>query len=266
MMQVAWITDIHLNFLDAQDIQRFCQGLADQRPDAVLVGGDIGEADTITGYLSALEDACPCPIYFVLGNHDFYGGSIAGVRAEAKACADRSSRLYWLPDACIVPLTQATCLIGHGTWADGRLGNYQASDVMLNDYFLIQELTGLDARTRLEKLHHLGDEAVAHFRRLLPQALERFRHVLVLTHVPPFRAACWHEGRISNDDYLPHFSNKAVGDVLFEAMQVYPHCRMTVLCGHTHGSGTADILPNLHVKTGGAEYGKPCLQEILAIE
>jgi hypothetical protein len=32
----------------------------------------------------------------------------------------------------------------------------------------------------------------------LPAALGRFRHVVVLTHVPPFREACWHEGRISD--------------------------------------------------------------------
>ena len=48
------------------------------------------------------------------------------------------------------------------------------------------------------------------------QALERFEHVLVLTHVPPFREACWHEGRISGDDYLPYFACKATGDVLLD--------------------------------------------------
>ena len=41
---------------------------------------------------------------------------------------------------------------------------------------------------------------------------------------------------------------------------------MTVLCGHTHGSGEAQILPNLRVLTGGAVCGKPWVQRVLEIE
>jgi hypothetical protein len=41
---------------------------------------------------------------------------------------------------------------------------------------------------------------------------------------------------------------------------------MSVLCGHTHGAGEARILPNLDVKTGGAEYGGPSLQELLFVQ
>ena len=37
---------------------------------------------------------------------------------------------------------------------------------------------------------------------------------------------------------------------------------MTVLCGHTHGEGQAQILPNLKVLTGGAKYGEPRVQRV----
>jgi len=40
---------------------------------------------------------------------------------------------------------------------------------------------------------------------------------------------------------------------------------MVVLCGHTHSSGETQILPNLFVKTGRAEYGAPELQEIINV-
>ena len=79
----------------------------------------------------------------------------------------------------------------------------------------------------------------------------------MLTHVPPFREACWHRGQISDDDWLPHFACRAVGEVLVEAMAAHPECEMTVLCGHTHSPGEAQVLPNLRVLTGGAEYGRP---------
>jgi hypothetical protein len=45
-----------------------------------------------------------------------------------------------------------------------------------------------------------------------------------------------------------------------------PDRQMTVLCGHTHGSSEAEILPNLRVLTGGAVYGNPCVQRLLLVD
>jgi Icc-related predicted phosphoesterase len=189
----------------------------------------------------------------------------------------------WLPDAGVIRLTNDTSLVGHGGWGDGRAGNFLESRVRLNDFRFIDDLRAWrdnsdrtpDAGLRefvpyeqqlLDKLHSLGDEAAAHFRTVLPQALEQSRHVVVLTHVPPFREACWHAGHVSNDQWAPHFTCVAVGVVLREFMERHPDCRMTVLCGHTHSPGRVQILDNLVVLTGGAEYGKPVVQETLNIE
>ncbi len=174
---------------------------------------------------------------------------------------------YWLPDAGIVPLTDETCPVGHDGWGDGRLGDCRGSHVMLNDFGPIAEFGGFDGDTaaRLAKLHALGDAAAAHFRAVLPDALTRFRHVVVATHVPPLREACWHEGKTPGEDWLPSFSCKAVGDVLAEAMSAAPNRTMTVLCGHTHGGGEGRLLSNLRALTGGAKYGLPEVQDILAI-
>lgn len=101
---------------------------------------------------------------------------------------------------------------------------------------------------------------------MLPQACERSKKVIVLTHVPPFREATWHEGHVSNDDWLPYFSCKAVGDVLVKVMESRPDCHLTVLCGHTHGGGVATILPNLQVITGAAVYGHPKIQQMIEVE
>jgi len=52
-----------------------------------------------------------------------------------------------------------------------------------------------------------------------------------------------------------------VGEVLERIMREHPDHTLTVLCGHTHGKGKAAIFPNLRVKTAGAKYGKPRLQD-----
>lgn len=267
-MKLAWLTDIHLNFLRPAALEAFLASLADIEADAFLLGGDIGEANDVALFLNQIDTAVQRPVYTVLGNHDFYRGTIAGVRAKVRQLSAALPNLHYLPDAGVMPITDTSCLVGHDGWGDGRLGDYFGSDVMLNDFGLIGEFGGFwePKPERLAKLHALGDEAAAHLRAVLSDALTRFRHVIVLTYVPPFREACWHEGKLSDDNWLPFFTCKAVGDVLEEAMRNTPDRRMTVLCGHTHGSGEADILPNLRVLTGGAVYGKPSVQRVIEVE
>jgi Icc protein len=182
--------------------------------DTILLGGDIGEAPDVEEHLEYLEARLGLPLYFVLGNHDFYRGGIARIRAAIGTLCARSPQLVYLTWAGAVGLMPETGLVGHDGWADGRFGDYDRSEDVLNDYLLIEELADLEKGDRQDWLQALGDEAAAHLRTVLPEALARFRRLIVLTHVPPFREACWHRGRISDDEWLPHFSCKAVGEAL----------------------------------------------------
>ncbi len=265
-LRLAWCTDIHLDFLEDAGIERLCEDILGKNPDAVLLGGDISVAPRLEEHLSFLEMRLRQPIYFVLGNHDFYGSSIDRVRAGVRRLCRASQWLRWLPDEGVIELSAKTALIGHDGWGDGRLGAGSGSRVLLTDFYAIEDLTGLEDRDRFARLAELGDEAAAHFRRALPEALDRFDRVVLLTHVPPFRESCWHEGRISSDDFLPHFTCKAVGDTLREVMESRRDRELMVLCGHTHGRGEVEILPNLKVVTGGAEYGKPEVQRLIEIQ
>jgi len=265
-LRLAWVTDIHLNFVPTIERSQFYKWIRAENPDALLLGGDIGEADSATRFLAEVAAALRVPIYFVLGNHDFYHGSITAVREAVARKAAFSQWLRWLPLSGVVPLTDNTALIGHDSWADGRLGDFFRSDVMLNDYVLIRELRGLSKQEIYAKLNALGDEAAEFLEKLAAEALALRRNVIVLTHVPPFRESCWHEGQISNDDWLPHFACRAASDRLAALMSAHPNHTMTVLCGHTHSSGVARILPNLVVHTGGAQYGKPAIQQVLELE
>lgn len=264
MKRLAWATDIHLNFVDAAGFERFCDELLAPEPDVVLVAGDIAEAPSIEDALVSLEEALQRPIYFVLGNHDSYRGSIADVRQRVAALCRQSRHLHWMNDETVVPLGPATALVGHDGWGDGRLGNGTESRVVLNDFLLIDELSAVwpDAR---ELLAALGDQAMRHFARVVPLALRTHEQVIVLTHVPPFREACWHEGNVSDDEWLPYFTCDAAGRALEAAMRAAPRRSMTVLCGHTHSAGAVQILPNLSVVTGGADYGRPAVQGVMEI-
>jgi len=266
MTRVAWCTDIHLNFAKPAALTDFWQQLQGSRADFVLVGGDIGEATDVVHYLDLLGRHMESPICFVLGNHDFYFGSIQGVRVVVRQACAADPRLVYLTDGAILELTPNTALIGHDGWADGRVGNYDQSTVMLNDYRLIRELAGVNKGQRLPLLQFLGDEAAAAVRRVLPAALERYESVIFLTHVPPLREACWHEGSISDDEWSPHFTCQAVGTAMLDIMRAHPHRQLKVLCGHTHSAGETHPLPNFTILTGAATYGFPALNRIFDLE
>ncbi len=265
-MRVIWLTDLHLNFLAAEKRVDFLRHVQDAHPDAVLISGDIGEARDVLHFLGQIDAAWPCPVYFVLGNHDFYFGSIAEVRQRVADLCEDHPRLKYLTQCGVEPLTQSVGLIGHDGWADARLGDYERSLVMLNDYALIAELAGYSKQERRSVLQAMGQEAAGQVREKLCAAVERYSRIFLVTHVPPFREACWHEGRTSDDEWLPHFSCHAVGEAILEVMSGQPDCRLTVLCGHTHGAGETYPLSNVHVLTGGALYGAPEIQRVFELD
>jgi Icc protein len=254
-MRLAWLSDIHLNFHEPDAIRAFVEQIRAANPDGVIISGDIGESPTLTQYLAYLENTLATPIYFVLGNHDYYHGSFSGVRIRVTAQVMRSARLRWLPTEGIVRLTANTALIGHGGWADGRCGDFVNSTMQLNDHVLITELVAAKTPLKLMAvLNRLGDDCVADLAPKLVTAMQSYANVVLVTHVPPFREAALYRGQPSNENALPHYTNGALGNMLREVCAQYPKSHVTVLCGHTHGGGHLNIPPNLTVRVATADY------------
>lgn len=264
--RLTWVTDPHLDHASRAHTLRFVESLAAAEGDAVLLTGDIGTARTIERWLVHMRDAVRKPIYFVLGNHDFYGSGTVQVRgAVSRLCAE-SAGLTYLWDSSAIALSDKTALVGVDGWGDARYGNWSTTDVNLSDFRLIDDLVWSNVRPLvIEKLRGFGDDSSHRLRTTLASALATHETVIVATHVPPFAEAAWHEGKRSEDDWVPYFACKAVGDVLLEAAEANPHRHLLVLCGHTHGAGEVRMRPNLQVITGGAVYGQPEIQRTLEI-
>lgn len=95
-MNLAWLTDVHLNFLDANERKKFYQEIINTSSDGVLLSGDIAEAPSIKNILQELSNFIKKPIYFILGNHDYYRGQINEVRCEMTRLTESSEHLFWL--------------------------------------------------------------------------------------------------------------------------------------------------------------------------
>ncbi len=263
MKRFAWLTDIHLNFLPTYEVDEFLAPLAAQRLDGVLIGGDIAEATDVVDYLERIDDRLQTEIYFVLGNHDYYSGRIGRCASKSGTLCATRPRLHYLSDRRRAGAGDWVGLVGHDGWADARLGNYEKSVVSMQDFRLIGDFVGLGKQAASAEAACLGRRSGRRiFAGCLPEALDEFQQVVLLTHVPPLREACWHQGRTSDDDWAPFFTCRAVGDAILQIMPDYPQRRLTVLCGHTHGEGICQPLPNVEILTGGAEYGQPAVQRL----
>ena len=263
MGTLAWITDPHLNFLDEAKLQRFLTELAQHSVDGLVITGDIAEAPSVIEYLQRLDAALPFPVWIVLGNHDFYRGSIAATRKAVTELSVRAARVRYLTASHVISLSHKTALVGHDGWADGRCGSFLNSPIRLNDYHLIQDLACKSKAETLKRLMTLGDEAADHLLKVITEALTTHEEVIVATHVPPYGGACWHEGQAICNEWTPHFTCLATGWAMNEVMAEFPNKHLRVLCGHTHSRGSFQAAENIVVQTGGAVYGKPALQPVI---
>jgi predicted MPP superfamily phosphohydrolase len=116
-MRLAWLTDIHLNFVDAVNRRHFLETIESQA-DSFAISGDIAESPSIIGVLTEMKEILQKPIYFVLGNHDFYRGSIEKTRGEVAKLAEQCELLTYLTATGVVELSRQTALVGHDGWAD----------------------------------------------------------------------------------------------------------------------------------------------------
>lgn len=266
-MNLCWLTDIHLNFLSEKERQFFYKQVADKHSDAVLMTGDIADAPSLSLVLLEMVQEWQKPIYFVLGNHDYYHSEICEVKSEIRELCSRHSLLHWLSAKKMVRLNEYTILLGQDGWADGRYGDYQNSPIVLNDSRLIYDLFQkaiLDKNQLLKKMQELSDlDAKALHANLTSSMTKGVKKIIILTHVSPFEGSCWHEEKISNPDWMPFFTSKAMGDVILPIAKANPSVDYLVLCGHTHSCGIYQPLPNLLIKAGKAQYYKPEIQEVI---
>jgi len=264
-MKLDWITDPHLDHLRSEEeLLKFVQELHDRDSDALLVTGDIAESKTIYDFLGILSGAYQRPIYFVLGNHDYYGAWMKQTqqRVQSVCKAVPKGILNWMPDAGAVLLERGVAIVGHDGMYDGREGT-PGMEMSMTDFFLPHGIFDLadalnhGARHLFDRLEEIAAESATHITSCAKKAVAQgAKKVIILTHVPPFLKASYFRGRPSDMKSRPWYVNKTLGEALLELAEEYRKVRFVVLAGHTHGERAVGIRENLFVQVGAARYGK----------
>lgn len=261
---ILWLSDLHLERAPRERIGTLLDKIAGIRSSALIITGDISSAPHLASHLRELSAASgPRPIYFILGNHDYHHGSIESVDREIAGVCRSVKNLHHLRGDEIIPLSQNTALVGHRGWADARAGWGSQTIIGSRDHNRIGEFRKLSRVEIFAKMETLGQETATAFRRTLPYALSRYRHVVIATHVPPFPDTAHFNGQRCGPAHQPHFTNVSAGMALVGITRNFPHRRVTVLAGHTHNPAHIRILNNLEARVGGAQTGYPGIQDVL---
>ena len=277
-MRLAWATDIHLDMTD--DTIGKVQALAHESRDAdiVLITGDISVSNMVIQHLSLLEQTIGKQIYFVLGNHDYYGSSFESVRKSVNDFCNSSSYLRYMSSVPFIRLQPGISLVGHDGWYDAQNGNPHSNMLLMNDWLKISDFNAalrgaaggqvLNKNVIIEVSRKQAQQASIHIANGIKAVVKDSNHIIVMTHVPPFKESFNSMEKYSGmsvNDVLPWYTCKLLGDTLMAAAKTYPHVKFTVLSGHAHSHYDDDLLNNLNVKVGHAVYKHPRVTHLMSI-
>ena len=251
--RIAWFTDVHFETLTREAVQEYLETNATRRFDVALLGGDIGKGPSTYRYLEMAMQIWKRPIYFVLGNHDFYVSSLQATHENMSVWSKARTNAHYLPAHAPVEVEPGCVLLGQNGWGDARVGSPETSKARMNDWVYIEEFAGLGSTARIALLKRLGDQAAAALEVQIVNVLEKYSSIILLTHVPPFEVTC-----ADKEDGAPYYCCVAMGDVIRKLMKGRADKRMLILSGHVHCTSHQQVLPNVLQLTADAKYTGPC--------
>jgi predicted phosphohydrolase len=264
--QLLWATDLHLNFLkqiksyNKQSVVEFAKYISIEHPNANawILTGDISDGLNIIDQLNYLSIGFQKPIYFVLGNHDFFHSSFNKINNEIRQLCKSNSNLINLNNK-IIDYNKDIVIIGTDGWYDARIGNTN-SRVDLNDFYIIEELfPGKNYRDLLISIiRNKCDDYNNQLKLTLAKAYNTNKSTIIIaTHVAPYVESAIYNGQPSDREWAPWFVNVNLGLFLEDEADNHPNINFVVLCGHSHSAMIYNHRNNLTVYTGPAKYGYP---------
>lgn len=219
-LNLEWITDTHFNRYSNRDIDAFAHSIRGTC-DGVVISGDVSEGESFFKDLLNFQRGCGVPIYFVLGNHDFWGHNILERRQEVLEFTKKRRYFNYLTLSG-VELVNGVSVVGHD-------GIYAPIDECVdystcNDFLHIKDLTG---KARIKNLIALNDLYRNEYLEKLKKAGELSDNIAFFTHMPPYLWAC---SGLNN-----HFVyNPVLGDCIKGYLSLNPSKNVQVYAGHTH--------------------------------
>src|ERR1700722_13944495 len=168
-----WYTDTHFDKVMPWTLGKFLWHVRKENPKGIFLTGDISNGIFTSGHLRMLAMTAKCPIYFVLGNHDYHFSSIEETHQKVRDLCKKYPNLVWLTEADVIALAPEVGLIGAEGWYDAELGNPKYLNATL-DWMLTQDFRTLpDMDARIAKFRDLATQSCNILADKLEKALEQ---------------------------------------------------------------------------------------------
>jgi len=262
----VWLTDTHLNFALPWATRNLVRHLRVESPSGIFLTGDISNGSHLENCLGKFAASLSCPIYFVLGNHDYHGRTLASVHGDIRRLSATYPNLHWMTESGVVSLNEEVALIGTEGWYDARRGDpswlrYTTDWFQTYDFLT---LSGMEAR--VDAFRSLAQASADLLEASLTSALENFKTIYVLTHFPPWVEATRAVGTLMEKFWLPYNTNVTMGRMIERVMNGRNKRHVVVLAGHTHTRCWIRVSRNIECRVNKAKYyGSPTSEEHILI-
>lgn len=242
MTNCLWLTDLHVDRLSTVQYQALLDKIYTAGAEQIWLTGDIGDPPFNWQFLDILLKRLKVPIYFVLGNHDYYRRSIDDIRTQAWQLTRKFANAYYLTMTNPI-VWEDKMLTGVDAWAN-------TNNIELNartwDAEAIENWMALSLTELQQAMNAQAQADAKHLRLQCERGItKRTRNVYLLTHVPPLHAAQSKEAKPLQYENSVFYSN-ALTDVLMDLQKDYPKTTFYIYSGHVHKTFQYQISENMY--------------------
>lgn len=245
--RLLWFTDTHLNYWPGSK-HKLIGHIRRESPSGVIISGDISSGTNLRSDLTFLAQNVLCPIYIVCGNHDAWFISFDEMRHIVRSVTNEFPQVIWLSDRDQIRMSEDTCLIGADGWYDVAVGNPNVT-VLTGDWMAIDDLRTWPFAECINLFRAMAESSVRQLEEKLTDALDQFRTVYLITHVPPW-STDQDKASMFKHYFLPYNANIGLGQMLESLMAKYIRNNLIVLSGHTHSHSNIKIGSNIECRVG----------------
>lgn len=262
MDNYLFLTDPHIDYILSFKFKSILEKIKKFPIKAIFAAGDFANGNSGLKYLEILQKTTNFPIYYVLGNHDFWGSTFE--KTEKLHSSNKNSNLNYLTSLeKPIRLNDNTCLIGENGWYDGGWGVNHYLLISSLDFLLIKNLSIFSSREeKLRAVENLARLSIERLSNKLHLALEEYDTVYLLTHVPPWpdeTSVDW-----IDELWKPYNSCKLMAEFLQKVMANYPNKKLKIWAGHTHMDHYL-VKGNIEMRVASASLGSINIDTIISI-
>lgn len=262
-----WLTDTHFNFVSRPKLVEFFLYLKSKSPAGIFLTGDISTGPHIVHHLQWMSKIVDVPIYFVLGNHDYYRSSFLETEKAINTLCQRNDNLFYLTNSIPISLNEHVAIIGDDGWYDAGWRDPFTSLVFIWDFFFIKDFRALfHTYERMELVRQRARKAANHISYDLRKAFKDHSTVYLLTHFPPWPESIDKWGGLVEKFWMPYNSCKVMSDAIQATMEGLPDKNLIVLAGHTHRARVEQITHNIELRVGTAQHNVCKIEDTIFIE